>query len=122
MNSANLIGRLTADPEIRYLESGAAVAKFNLAVGRTKEETDFLEVEAWEKVAEVVAQYCKKGSLIGVSGSLRQERWKDKTTGTGRSKVVIRCSRIELLGARPDGESQGTAVPSSVPQPAYAAQ
>ncbi|MCG9893585.1 MAG: single-stranded DNA-binding protein, partial [Thermosynechococcaceae cyanobacterium MS004] len=122
MNSANLIGRLTVDPEIRYFESGKSVAKFSIAVDRNKEETDFFELEAWEKTAEVVAQYCKKGSQVGVSGSLIQERWKDKTTGTGRSKVVIRCSRIELLGARPDGEGQGTAVPSSVPQPAYAAQ
>lgn len=122
MNSVNLIGRLTADPEVRYFESGKVIAKFSIAVNRTKDESDFFEVEAWEKTAEVVAQYCKKGSQVGVSGSLIQERWKDKTTGTGRSKVVIRCSRIELLGARPDGEGQGTAVPSSVPQPAYAAQ
>ena len=61
MNSVSLIGRLTADPETRYFESGKVVAKFSIAVNRTKDEADFFEIEAWEKTAEVVSQYCKKG-------------------------------------------------------------
>jgi single-strand DNA-binding protein len=123
MNTVSLIGRLTADPELRYFETGKSVAKFSIAVNRTKEEADFFEIEAWEKTAEVVGQYCRKGSQVGISGSLVQERWKDKTTGTGRSKVVVRCSRLELLGSRPEGEGQGFAQPeaqhqSYAPQPA----
>ena len=77
MNSVSLIGRFTADPEIRYLDSGKAVAKFSIAVNRNREESDFFDVEAWEKTAEVIGQYCKKGSQVGVSGSLHQERWKE---------------------------------------------
>lgn len=100
MNTVNLIGRLTADPQMKYFESGKAIAKFSLAVNRTKEETDFFEMEAWEKTAEVIGQYCKKGSQVGVSGRLLQERWQDKTTGTNRSKVVVRCQRVELLGSK----------------------
>jgi hypothetical protein len=57
MNSVSLIGRLTADPEIRYLDSGKAVAKFSIAVNRNREEADYFEVEAWEKTAEVIGQY-----------------------------------------------------------------
>jgi single-strand DNA-binding protein len=129
MNSVSLIGRLTADPETRYFESGKVVAKFSIAVNRTKEEADFFEIEAWEKTAEVVSQYCKKGSQVGITGSLVQERWKDKTTDTNRSKVVVRCNRLELLGSRPEGEGQGQSyAPSAavepqsyVPQPAYTA-
>jgi single-strand DNA-binding protein len=126
MNSVHLVGRLTAEPELRYFESGKSVAKFRIAVNRTKEEADFFEIEAWDKTAEVAGQYCRKGSQVGISGSLVQERWKDKTTGTGRSKVVVRCSRLELLGSRPESEGQGYAQPeaqhqSYAPQPAYAA-
>ncbi|ABW31453.1 single-stranded DNA-binding protein [Acaryochloris marina] len=74
MNTVNLIGRLTADPQMRYFEFGKVIAKFHLAINRTKDETDFFEIEAWEKTAEVIGQYCQKGSQIGVSGSLLQER------------------------------------------------
>jgi single-strand DNA-binding protein len=126
MNTVSLIGRLTADPELRYFETGKSVAKFSIAVNRTKEETDFFDVEAWEKTAEVAGQYCRKGSQVGISGSLVQERWRDKTTGTGRSKVVVRCSRLELLGSRAEGEGQSyqpaaVAPQSYAPQPVYAA-
>jgi single-strand DNA-binding protein len=116
MNSVSLIGRFTADPEIRYLDSGKAVAKFSIAVNRNREEADYFEVEAWEKTAEVIGQYCKKGSQVGVSGSLHQERWRDKNTGTGRSRVVIRCSRIELLGSKQDSEGQNYAQSAAAPQ------
>ena len=125
MNSVSLIGRLTADPEIRYFESGKSVSKFSIAVNRTKDEADFFEVEAWEKTAEVVSQYCKKGSQVGISGLLIQERWQDKTTGTNRSKVVVRCNRLELLGSKAENEEQSYAQPvaqpqSYIPQAAYA--
>ena len=98
MNSVSLIGRLTADPETRYFESGKVVAKFSIAVNRTKDEADFFEIEAWEKTAEVVSQYCKKGSQVGISGSLVQERWKDKTTDTNRSKVLCDAVDWSCLG------------------------
>lgn len=118
MNSVNLIDRLTADPQMKYFESGKTIAKFYLAVNRTKDETDFFEMEAWEKTAEVVGQYCKKGSQVGVSGRLLQECWPDKTTGANRSKVVVRCQRVELLGSKKDEQSPNdttTPMPPHVP-------
>lgn len=111
MNTVNLIVRLTADPNMKYFESGKVIAKFHLAVNRTKNEADFFEVEAWEKSAEVIGQYCKKGSQIGVSGRLLQERWPDKTTGANRSKVVVRCQRVELLGSKSEQSSGNTTTP-----------
>jgi single-strand DNA-binding protein len=117
MNSVNLIGRLTADPEIRYFESGKSIAKFSLAVNRSKDEADFFELEAWEKTAEIASQYCKKGSKIGVTGSLHQERWQDSTSGANRSKVVVRCSRVDLLDSRTDEQSVAPAptIPATIP-------
>ena len=112
MNTVNLIGRITADPNMKYFESGKVIAKFHLAVNRTKNEADFFEVEEWEKSAEVIGQYCKKGSQIGVSGRLLQERWPDKTTGANRSKVVVRCQRVELLGSKSEQASGNTTAPT----------
>jgi single-strand DNA-binding protein len=112
MNSVALIGRLIADPEIRYFESGKSITKFILAVSRNREEADFFELEAWEKTAEIVSQYCRKGSKIGVSGSLHQERWQDNASGANRSKVVVRCSRVDLLDTRND-EQNSVNVPTT---------
>lgn len=121
MNTVNLIGRLTADPQMRYFESGKAIAKFSIAVNRTKEETDFFEMEAWEKTAEVIGQYGKKGSQVGVSGSLLQERWVDRATGGNRSKVVVRCNRVDLLGSKQDEQvPSNTVAPTTSQAPSQA--
>jgi len=119
MNTVSLIGRLTADPEMRYLDSGKAIASFSIAITRTRDESDFFDVQAWDKTAEVIVQYCKKGSQIGIEGRLKQERWKDRESGNNRSKVIIVANRIELLG----GRDAAAAVPSGIaaPQPTAAA-
>ena len=67
MNKVLLIGRLTRDAELRYTPSGKAVASFTVAVQRNKEEADFINCVAWNKVAENLANYTSKGSLVGVS-------------------------------------------------------
>lgn len=77
MNQTQLIGRLTKDPEISYTQSGIARARFTLAVNRTfknqnnENEADFIQIEAWRKTAENAANYLKKGSLTGITGSIR---------------------------------------------------
>jgi len=77
LNQTQLIGRLTKDPEISYTQSGIARARFTLAVNRTfknqnnENETDFIQIEAWRKTAENAANYLKKGSLTGITGSIR---------------------------------------------------
>ena len=72
MNKVVLLGRLTRDPEIRHTQSGAAVASFSLAVNRRKkDEADFVPVTAWNKTAELVEKYVKKGDRVGIAGRIQ---------------------------------------------------
>ena len=104
INAINLVGRAGRDPEVRYFESGSLVANFTLAVNRRSrnEEPDWFNLEIWGKQAQVAADYVRKGSLLGISGSFKLDQWKDKTTGENKSKPVIRVDRLELLGSRRD--------------------
>ena len=107
INAINLVGRAGRDPEVRYFESGSLVANFTLAVNRRSrnEEPDWFNLEIWGKQAQVAADYVKKGSLLGISGSFKLDQWRDKTTGENKSKPVIRVDRLELLGSRRDSMS-----------------
>ena len=112
MNSVTLVGRAGRDPEARYFESGTMVANLTLAVNRPvkDDEPDWFNLEIWGKQAQVAADYVRKGSLIGVIGSIRNEKWADRTTGEQRTKTVIRVDRLQLLGSKRDDEQQrGTA-------------
>lgn len=72
MNKVVLVGRLTRDPEIRHTQSGAAVASLSLAVNRRKkDEADFVPVTAWNKTAELVEKYVKKGDRVGIAGRIQ---------------------------------------------------
>jgi len=104
VNSVTLVGRAGRDPEVRYFESGSLVANLTLAVNRRSrnEEPDWFNLEIWGKQAQVAADYVKKGSLLGISGSFKLDQWRDKTTGENKSKPVIRVDRLELLGSRRD--------------------
>ena len=104
INAINLVGRAGRDPEVRYFESGSLVANFTLAVNRRSrnEEPDWFNLEIWGKQAQVAADYVKKGSLLGISGSFKLDQWRDKTNGENKSKPVIRVDRLELLGSRRD--------------------
>ncbi len=108
LNTVTLVGRAGRDPEVRYFESGSVVCNFTLAVNRATsrdDQPDWFDLEVWGKTAEVAANYVRKGSLIGVSGALKFDHWKDKTTGVDRSKPVVRVERLELLGSRRDNEA-----------------
>jgi single-strand DNA-binding protein len=107
VNSITLVGRAGRDPEIKYLESGNCVANLTLAVNRRSrdEEPDWFNLEIWGKQAQVAADYVRKGSLLGIIGSVRIEKWTDKTTGEQRSKPVIRVDRLELLGSKRDSDA-----------------
>ena len=109
INSVTLVGRAGRDPEVRYFESGSVVANLTLAVNRRNrtDEPDWFNLEIWGKQAQVVADYVKKGSLIGVIGSFKLDRWTDKKSGEERTKPVIRVDRIELIGSKRDNESTG---------------
>jgi single-strand DNA-binding protein len=117
VNSITLVGRAGRDPEVRYFESGTMVANLTLAVNRRsrEEEPDWFNLEIWGKQAQVAADHVKKGSLIGIIGSLRIEKWTEKATGEVRSKPVIRVDRLELLGGKRDDDHPGNATPAASP-------
>ncbi len=104
INSVVLTGRLVSDPEMKYTQSGKAYAKFGLAVTRSynREETDFLNIVAWEKKAELVSQYLKKGSLVGISGSLRTRTYEDEENKK-RKIIEILAENIEFLDSKRSG-------------------
>ena len=107
INSVTLVGRAGRDPEVRYFESGSVVANLTMAVNRRSrnEEPDWFNLEIWGKQAQVAADYVKKGSLIGITGSYKLDTWTDRNSGEGRSKPVVRVDRLELLGSKRDAES-----------------
>lgn len=99
LNRVVLIGRLTADPTLKYTPSGKAVAQFTLAVGRRfkKEETDFFPVEVWGKPAETAAQYLVKGSQAAVEGRGQIDKYTGKE-GEKKERFKVVADQIEFLG------------------------
>jgi single-strand DNA-binding protein len=140
LNKVFLIGNLTRDPELRVTPKGTAICQFGLAVNRqykddtgaTRDETTFVDIEAWGKQGELVAKYLTKGSPAFVEGRLRLDQWEDKTSGQKRSRLKIVLDNVQFLG-RPGGGGGGqpaaapagaaaedagpAAEPSSVPPP-----
>ena len=95
MNTVNIIGRLTRDPELISTQSGVSLCKFSVAVDRKfknangERETDFFNVQAWRNTAEFIAQYFSKGQRIGIVGRLETSRWTDSETGQNRNNTYI---------------------------------
>ena len=102
INTINLVGRAGREPDVRYFESGSIVANFTLAVNRISknDEPDWFNLEIWGKQAQIAADYIRKGSLVGITGSLKIDSWKDKNTGEDRFKPVVRVDRLNLLGSK----------------------
>ena len=105
LNKVMLIGNLTRDPEVKYLPKGGPVAEFGLAVNRSytldngekREETTFVDIVMYNKLAEIVEKYLKKGRSVYVEGRLKLETWDDKQTGVKRYKTVVRASDCVVL-------------------------
>jgi single-strand DNA-binding protein len=98
-NKIILVGNLTRDPEIRYVGSGAAVTKFTLAVNRRskqQEETDFIDIVAWDKLAETCNTYLKKGMSCLVEGRLSIRSYDDKD-GNKRKATEVVCNTMQML-------------------------
>jgi single-strand DNA-binding protein len=112
MNTVIISGRLTADVELRYTQSGTAIGQFNIAVnrkwkdqsGELKEEVSFIGITTFGKQSETVAQYFKKGSPILVQGRLKQESWEDKQTQQKRSKTVVVMENFEFMEGKGNGQ------------------
>jgi len=111
LNKVLLIGRLTADPEIRYTPSGLNIANMRLAVNRYRkgqdgnriEETAFVDLTAFGRTAELAQQYLKKGRQVFVEGALHFEQWDDKNSGQKRSKLSVTVENLQFL----DGKGEG---------------
>ena len=102
INTINLVGRAGREPDVRYFESGSTVANLTLAVNRISrgDEPDWFNLEIWGKQAQIAADYVKKGSLVGITGSFKIDSWKDKNTGEDRFKPVVRVDRLNLLSSK----------------------
>lgn len=125
-NKVILIGNLTRDPELRYTPQGVAIAKIGLAVnrtwkneaGETKEEVTFVDVDAFRRQAETLAQYLKKGSPLMVEGRLKLDQWDDKQTGQKRSRLGIVLEGFQFLGGGNRGVEGGAPAPrAAAPKP-----
>jgi single-strand DNA-binding protein len=111
LNVVTLVGRVGGDPDVKYFESGTVKCNLTLAVNRrskNNDQPDWFNLEIWGKTAQVAADYVRKGSLIGVTGSLKFDRWQDRSTGANRSRPVIRVDQLDLLGSKRDSESGGS--------------
>lgn len=119
-SKAIISGNLTRDPELRSTPSGAKVCSFTVAVNRTykdanganQESVSFIDCSAWNRLAEVIQQYGKKGSGVLVCGRLDQRSWDDKNTGQKRSRVEIVVEDFNFIGGA-DGGSRNSAVNAS---------
>ncbi len=105
VNKVILIGRLGADPEIRYTPSGTAVANFRIATnerwinkqGEKQERTEWHRIVAWGKLGEFCGQYLTKGKQVYIEGRLRTRSWEDKD-GNKRSTTEIFAERLQFVG------------------------
>ncbi len=123
-NRVVLLGNLTRDVEVRYLQSGMAVTDVGLAVndrrknqaGEWTEETTFVDVTLWGRTAEVAGEYLSKGAPILVEGRLKLDTW--ETDGQKRSKLKVVGERMQMVGGRSGGAGSG---PTQRPSNEYSA-
>lgn len=120
INKVILIGRLGRDPELKYTTNGAPVAKFTLATdevfknrnGEQEKRTEWHNIVAWNKLAEICGQYLVKGKQIYVEGSIRSRQWEDKNTGAKRTGYDIVIQKMTMLGSKADSERSAGAAPA----------
>ncbi len=136
LNKVFLIGNLTRDPELRVTPKGTAICQFGLAVNRqyrdesgaTRDETAFIDIEAWGKQGELCSKYLQKGSPAFIEGRLRFDSWEDKQSGQKRNKLKVVLDNVQFLsrggggGARSDAEGGESPASRSVPPPRSAAR
>jgi single-strand DNA-binding protein len=127
-NKVILAGNLTRDPELRYTPKGTAIAQLGMAVnrywtdeqGQKKEETLFVDLEAWGRTAETSGKYLTKGSPVLIEGRLRLDSWEDKETKQKRSKLKIVVETMQFLSSPRNAEvgtGEGEGGGGSAPAP-----
>ena len=126
-NKTIIMGRLTRDPELKSTASGMSICKFGIAStrkfkgsdGNMKEDTLFIDVDAWGRQGEVIQKFFHKGSPIFVEGRLKLDQW-ESNTGEKRSKHSITLDSFEFVGSRDENAQAGNnfSAPQSAPAPA----
>lgn len=117
-NVIMIVGRVGADPEMKYIDSNKVVAKFNVAVNRPTKDTDgnnitdWFSCEFWGKQAEIAGEYVKKGTLVSVVGSGRIDKW--ESNGEKKSRFSILGNNFQLLSSKNENMAGGTAGNSPV--------
>lgn len=123
-NKVILAGNLTRDPELRYTPKGTAIARIGLAMnrtwktetGETREEVTFVDVDAFGRQAEVIAQYMRKGKPFLVEGRLKLDQWEDKNTHQKQSKLHVVLESFSFIDSR-GGDGGGPTTEPARPRP-----
>jgi single-strand DNA-binding protein len=116
VNKVILIGNLGKDPEVKFTPQGTAVAKFSLATnerykdksGEWQDRTEWHNIVAWQRLAEIAGEYLKKGRSVYIEGRLRTDSWDDKETGQKKYRTEIVANDLVLLGGGRDAGAGGS--------------
>lgn len=124
MNQCHFLGRLTRDPQLKDLGDNKKVVSFGMAINRpykrgdqTVKETAFIECEAWDSGADLIAKYFKKGSQILVDASVKTDEWEDKATKERRTRNKFRVNKFYFVGEKPADQAPAAAPTHEEPAP-----
>lgn len=125
INTVQIAGRLTCDPELAYTNGGLAYCKFGIANSRKyktkdgsmQEETNFINVTVWAGAAEWIGENMKKGQPVHISGRLRSNEWVDKQTGQKRTALEIHADRVQSLEWQGESFAGGGNQKAAKPKP-----
>jgi single-strand DNA-binding protein len=124
VNKVILIGRLGKDPEVKYTPSGAPVAKFTLATdevfkdrsGEQQKHTEWHNIVAWNKLAEICGEYLTKGKLVYIEGRIRSRQWEDQA-GNKRTAYEIIALGMQMLGSKAESDRAAVAAAATAAPP-----
>ena len=126
INKVIIVGNLGADPETRYMPSGSAVTNLRVATseqwkdkqtGEQQERTEWHRVALFGRLAEIAAEYLRKGSQVYLEGSLRTRKWQDKD-GNDRYSTEVVANEMQMLGGRAESSAPARSAPSAGPDSA----
>ena len=104
-NNFFFIGRLTKNPELKYTSSNKAVTQIDLAIANTKDDTTFVPITLFEKMAENVCEYCEKGDLIGFQGSVKNHNWEDNK-GNKHYDYTFMANKMSFLQSKSNSQTE----------------
>jgi len=128
VNKVIIVGNIGKDPDVRYMPSGEAIANISVATteswkdkntGEKVESVEWHRINFFGKLAEIAAQYLKKGSQVYIEGAIKTRKWQDKETGQDRYSTEIRAEKMQMLGGKQDHrqeQSEPKQAPPSAPR------